>query len=433
MNSDTDAAAELIIRTALDQDLPELQQVFREASLSNEGDAPALLAHPEYLIFTGDGIAEGRTRVIVTTVGNSQRLVGFATLARGPDGQPDVEDLFVHPQWRRRGIARRLIHDLASTARREGHATVTVIGNQHALEFYQAVGFVEFGSAETALGLAPHLRLDLTDQNRAPMEVPDGARSFLASGQAYDAFMGRYSRPLAIAFADAVGVTAGQSALDVGCGPGALTGVLVDRLGPGAVSAFDPSPSFVTECARRHPGVTVRPGRAEAMPFDEGRFDCALAQLVLHFVSDPGQAAHEFCRVLRPGGLAAACVWDFAEGMQMLRLFWDAALDVDPEAPDEAQTLKFGRQGEIAELFSSAGVGDITETTLTVRSRYVGFEDLWSGFLAGIGPAGSFCVSLADEQRADLRAGLFERLGSPSGAFTLTAKARCAYGRSPQP
>jgi GNAT superfamily N-acetyltransferase len=162
VNSDADAT-KMIIRTALDADLPELQRVFRAASLSNEGDAPALLAHPEYLIFTGDGIAEGRTRVIVATVNGRQHLVGFATVARGPDGQPDVEDLFVHPQWRRRGVARRLIHDLASTARREGHNTITVVGNEHAREFYQAVGFVEFGSAETALGLAPHLRLDLTD------------------------------------------------------------------------------------------------------------------------------------------------------------------------------------------------------------------------------------------------------------------------------
>jgi GNAT superfamily N-acetyltransferase len=162
MNNDTDATT-MTMRTALDEDLPELQRVFRAASLSNEGDAPALLAHPEYLIFTGDGIAEGRTRVVIATVEGSRHLVGFATLARGADGQPDVEDLFVHPQWRRRGIARRLIHDLASTARREGHATITVIGNQHARKFYQAVGFVEFGQAETALGLAPHLRLDLID------------------------------------------------------------------------------------------------------------------------------------------------------------------------------------------------------------------------------------------------------------------------------
>jgi len=263
------------------------------------------------------------------------------------------------------------------------------------------------------------------------MDTNDTARSFLATGQAYDGFMGRYSRPLAVVFADQAGLPAGRTALDVGCGPGALTGVLVDRLGAGAVSAFDPSPPFVAECAARHPGVDVREGRAEAIPFDDARFDAALAQLVLHFVSEPARAARELRRVLRPGGVAAACVWDFAEGMQMLRHFWDAALAIDPHAPDEARTLRFGRPGEIAELLLSAGFDDIAETTLTVSARYQGFEELWAGFLAGVGPAGSFCMSLPQSERTALRAELFDRLGAPTGAFSLTATARCASGRSP--
>ncbi len=258
----------------------------------------------------------------------------------------------------------------------------------------------------------------------------EGARSFLASGQAYDGFMGRYSRPLAVAFADVAGVRAGQSVLDVGCGPGALTGVLVDRLGTGAVAAVDPSPPFVAECIARHPGVLVREGRAEAIPFDDASFDVALAQLVLHFVSDPAKAAGELRRVLRPGGVAAACVWDFAEGMQMLRQFWDAALAIDPRAPDEAQTLRFGRRGEIVDLLESAGFEDVLETTLRASSSYAGFDELWAGFLAGIGPAGSYCLTLDDDRRSAVRAELFARLGSPSGGFALAATARCAVGRS---
>ena len=264
------------------------------------------------------------------------------------------------------------------------------------------------------------------------MDETASSRSFLASGNAYDGFMGRYSRPLAIAFADAVGVANGHTALDVGCGPGALTGVLVDRLGASAVSAFDPSPPFVAECAARHPGVIVRAGRAEAVPSDDARFDYVLAQLVLHFVDDPQQVAHEFLRVARPGGVAAACVWDFAEGMEMLRLFWDSALQIDPKAPDEAQTLRFGQRGEIAELLTSAGFLEVVETTFDVESTYTGFDELWSGFLAGIGPAGSFCMSLTEPQRTALRDDLFLRCGSPSGAFTLSARARCAHGRSPR-
>jgi len=162
-----DADAErVIIRTAVEADLPELQRVFRAAALSNPGDAPALLAHPEYLVFTGHGIAEGRTRAAIAGGNRSEHLMGFATLTRGPDGQPDLEDLFVDPEWRRRGIARRLIDDAAFTARRAGYRTITVTGNPHALAFYLALGFVEIRQAETELGPAPRLRLDLTDQHR---------------------------------------------------------------------------------------------------------------------------------------------------------------------------------------------------------------------------------------------------------------------------
>jgi SAM-dependent methyltransferase len=263
------------------------------------------------------------------------------------------------------------------------------------------------------------------------MESADGARSFLATGRAYDSFMGRYSQALAPAFADAAAVAPGQRVLDVGCGPGPLTGELVKRLGAGMVSAVDPSPPFVAECAARHPGVTVREGRAEDIPFEDAGFDGVLAQLVLHFVADPVRCAHEFRRVLRSGGVAAACVWDFAEGMQMLRHFWDAATVVDPAAPDEARTLRFGRDGEIAEFLATAGFVDVTETTLDVSSTYASFGELWDGFLAGIGPAGSYCVSLPEQQRAAVREELFRHLGTPTTPFTLTARARCASGRSP--
>lgn len=263
------------------------------------------------------------------------------------------------------------------------------------------------------------------------MESVEGARSFQASGAAYDAFMGRYSLPLGEVFADAAGVHAGQTALDVGCGPGALTGVLVGRLGASGVSAFDPSEPFAAECAARHPGVDVRTGRAEAIPFDDDSFDVALAQLVLHFVTDPERVAVEAQRVLHPGGTFAACVWDFADEMEMLRHFWDAALAIDPNAPDEARTLRFGRQGEIAALLVESGFGDVTESTLGVSSSYESFDELWSGYLAGIGPAGSYCMSLSEDLRGALRAELFRRVGSPTGPFSLSATARCAAGRAP--
>lgn len=259
----------------------------------------------------------------------------------------------------------------------------------------------------------------------------EGARTFAVAGAAYDSFMGRYSRPLAERFADAAGVVTDTTAIDVGCGPGALTGELVRRLGAPAVQACDPAPTFRDECAARYPGVEVKLGRAEAIPFGTDVADHALAQLVLHFVGDPQLAAREMARVVRPGGTVAACVWDFHDGMEMLRSFWDAAAGIDADAPDEARVLRFGRPGEIAELFERTRLERIEESTLTVTSTYSSFDELWTGFLAGVGPAGSYCVSLAEADRARLRAALLSRLGAPEGAFTLRAVARCAVGRVP--
>lgn len=263
------------------------------------------------------------------------------------------------------------------------------------------------------------------------MDAVEGAKTFSVSGEDYDSFMGRYSLGLAEQFCDVVGVAAGNTVLDVGCGPGALTGVLVARLGASSVFACDPSPSFRDVCARRYPGVVVKLGNAESIPFDTDMVDHAMAQLVLHFVSEPHLAASEMARVVRPGGSVSACVWDFDEGMEMLRGFWDAALSIDPDAPDEARTLRFGRQGEIADLFASAGMEDIVETTISVASTYGSFDELWNGFLVGVGPAGAYCVSLSDEIRERLRLRLFDRFGSPGASFTLGAVARCAVGRVP--
>lgn len=262
------------------------------------------------------------------------------------------------------------------------------------------------------------------------MSSAEGARTFRVAGSAYDRFMGRYSRPLAATFADAVGLAADDRVLDIGCGPGALAEELVKRVGPSAVAAVDPSEPFVEECARRNPGVDVRLGKAELLPFADGTFDAALAQLVLHFVSDPAAAAGEMLRVLRPGGRAAACVWDFADGMRMLRVFWDAARAVDPSAPDEASTVRFGRDGEIASLFREAGLREVRSGALEVEATYEGFADFWSGFLSGAGLAGSFCVSLAPGRQEVLREELRRRLGNPRGSFALTARAWYAVGSS---
>ena len=263
--------------------------------------------------------------------------------------------------------------------------------------------------------------------NDAATEALKGARHFTSTGEVYDAFMGRYSRPLAAEFATFAQVTAGERALDVGCGPGALTHELVVRLGAQAVAACDPSEAFVAVCRDRNPGVEVRLGPAEQLPFGPQEFDLVTAQLVLHFVSDPEAGAEQMRRVLRPHGRIAACVWDFREGMQMLRAFWDAARSVDTDAPDE-QRMRFGRRGEIAQWLTDAGLVDVAESTLSVSSTYRDFDELWSGLLGAVGAAGGYVAGLTPGRQQRLRSELYERLGSPTGSFTLAAVAHAARG-----
>jgi SAM-dependent methyltransferase len=259
----------------------------------------------------------------------------------------------------------------------------------------------------------------------------DGARTFGVPGEGYDAFMGRYSVGLAAPFADTVDLTPDSTVLDIGCGPGALTAELVSRVGAGRVRACDPSPPFAEACAQRCPGVDVRLGPAEALPFDDGSCDVALAQLVLHFVGDPAAAMREIRRTVRPGGQVAACVWEFGDGMEMLRHFWRAARSVDPDAPDEAERMRFGRPGEIAALFTDAGCTDVRETRLATSSTYRDLDELWDGLLLGIGPAGSYLVGLPSAARDAVRAALVRELGAPEGAFTLGAVAWAAAARLP--
>lgn len=260
------------------------------------------------------------------------------------------------------------------------------------------------------------------------MAEVEGVRTFQAPADAYDAFMGRYSTRLAPVFADFCNLRPGQSLLDVGCGPGAFTGVAIERLGIAAVAAADPTPQFVAATRARYPGLEVRQGAAEALPYDDDGFDVGVAQLVFHFVSDPEQGMREMARVVRPGGTVAAAVWDFEQGMEMLHAFWGAALTLWPDAPDEARTMRFGRERELFALLQSAGLDDVEETTLSVTSTYDSFEELWSSILAGIGPAGAYLVAKPPEDREALRRLMYERVGMPSGSFALTAVARAARG-----
>src|SRR6266536_346786 len=184
--------------------------------------------------------------------------------------------------------------------------------------------------------------------------------SFSVGADEYDRFMGRYSVPLGPRFADFAGIAAGQRALDVGCGPGALTGELVKRLGADAVWAVDPSESFVAAVRARYAGVPVQRAPAEELPFEDRRFDAALAQLVVHFMADPVAGLREMARVTSADGVVAACVWDHAGGRGPLSLFWDAVRELDPEIAGESQ-LAGAREGHLTELFQAAGLHDVEE------------------------------------------------------------------------
>ena len=248
---------------------------------------------------------------------------------------------------------------------------------------------------------------------------------FAVSADAYDQFMGRYSVPLAPVFADFAGVAPGQRMLDVGCGPGALTAELVRRLGPGAVVAVDPSASFVDAVRDRHPHVDVHRADAERLPLAGDTFDGALAQLVVHFMTDPVGGLREMRRVTKPGGVVAACVWDFGEGGSPLSPFWEAARHLDAHAPVEA-ALPGTRRGKLALLLQDAGVEAVEETALSIEVRHDSFEDWWRPFELGVGPAGSYVSALDSLGRKRLEERCRELL--PESPFVVTAIAWAARG-----
>ncbi len=250
--------------------------------------------------------------------------------------------------------------------------------------------------------------------------------SFDVAAEAYDSFMGRWSRLLSVPFADFAEVRSGQTALDVGCGTGALTGVLVTRLGPVDVAAADPSAPFVGAMRERFPGVDVREASAERLPFPDDGYDVTLAQLVIHFMPDPVAGLREMARVTRPGGVVAACVWDHAGQRGPLRDFWAAARTVIPDVDDESE-LPGTREGHLEELFTTAGLQAIESAALAVTLPLASFEAWWEPFTRGVGPAGAFVRGLDPDGRAALEAECRRRLPA-DGPFSLDGVSWAARG-----
>ncbi len=251
--------------------------------------------------------------------------------------------------------------------------------------------------------------------------------SFEVAAESYDRFMGRYSVPLAPQLASFAGVASGQSVLDVGCGPGALTTELVKLVGPAAVTAVDPSESFVGAVRERLPGVRVEQAPAEHLPFPDQSFDAVMAQLVVHFMTDPVAGLAEMARVTRRQGVVATCVWDHAGGKGPLGAFWEAARVLDPGVHDESDFAGV-REGHLATLLAAAGLRDVEATVLDVSVEHPTFEEWWEPFTLGVGPAGSFATGLDPVWQARLRE--LCRQQFPNEPFVVTARAWAARGRA---
>jgi len=255
------------------------------------------------------------------------------------------------------------------------------------------------------------------------------------AGDAYEAYVGRWSRAVAREFVAWLAVPAGRSWLDVGCGSGALTTAAL-ATGPARVSGVDRSPGFLRAARSRAGGPLSGfvAGDAAALPLPGGRFGVVVSGLCLNFVPDPRLAAAEFARVVAPGGVVAAYVWDYGDGMAMMRYFWDAATALDPgaEALDEGRRFPLCAPGPLAELWAGAGFAEVATRAIEVPTVFADFADFWQPFLGGQGPAPGYVAALTGPRRSALRDLLRSRLpAGPDGSIRLTARAWAIRGVLP--
>lgn len=257
--------------------------------------------------------------------------------------------------------------------------------------------------------------------------------SIWAHGAAYEAYVGRWSRAVAQAFVPRLGLPDGGRWLDVGCGTGALAEAILAHAGPAEVVGIDASEGFVAHARERLPDARLRfeVGDAQALPFAAGRFDAAVSGLVLNFLPDPPAALAEMARVVRPGGTVAVYVWDYAEGMQLMRYFWDAAAALDPAAHDldEGRRFPVCRPEPLERLFRDAALRDVAVQAIEVPTEFRDFDDYWAPFEGAQGPAPSYAMALAAEARAALHERLRAALPTAGdGSVRLTARAWAARG-----
>jgi SAM-dependent methyltransferase len=247
--------------------------------------------------------------------------------------------------------------------------------------------------------------------------------SFDVTGSAYDKFMGRYSRSLSPQLADFAGVASGQRVIDVGSGPGILTEELVARLGAANVVAVDPSEPFLAALRERLPEVEAQLAPAERIPYGDDTFDAALAQLVVHFMSDPVAGLREMARVTKPGGVIAASTWDLAGDRTPLSVLWRAARSLNPDVRGESD-LAGAQAGALERLFREAGLTEVEAAEHEVPFKPATFEEWWDPFELGVGPAGQYVASLEPDARAALRERAREILPDAKPAVAWVARGR---------
>lgn len=254
-----------------------------------------------------------------------------------------------------------------------------------------------------------------------------------ADSDPYEQFMGRWSRQLAARFVKFVSIGERDSVLDVGCGVGSLSFTIAEAFPAARVTGVDPSAAFVrhAQTRARNDRLQFQVGDAQALEFSNAAFDTTLSQLVLNFVPDRDKALGEMIRVTRPGGVVAAAVWDYGDGMRMLRVFWDEAVAFDPPlAARDERHMPLCKRGELAALWRASGLQHVDDQPIVIDLAFASFDDYWSPFLGGQGPAGAYVASLSETRRATLEARLRDRLLSSrkDGPFVLQARAWAVKG-----
>ena len=261
-------------------------------------------------------------------------------------------------------------------------------------------------------------------------------QDIFVESEAFERFMGRWSRRLAPLLVKFASVEKEDSVLDVGSGTGALSFAVTGAMPSVRVTGIDPSSAYVRYAQARTTGDRVRfvVGDAQALQLPDATFDKTLSLLVMNFIPDRVKALREMIRVTRPGGIVAAAVWDYGDGMEMLRVFWDEAVALDSAiAARDERNMPLCKEGELAALWRAEGLQHVQEQPIAIELSFASFDDYWSPFLGGQGPAGAYVTSLPETARAALQSRLRKRLlrDRQDGRFTLQGRAWAVKGVVP--